>query len=71
MCGAPLKFDSAHFVSAHPIFGILLDQDDCCVLCHECLADLDSETKAAAESPQLSNNASDLPERDPDDDMCA
>ncbi len=49
MCGTPLKFDSAHFVSAHPIFGILFDQDDCCVLCHDCLDDLDNETRAAVE----------------------
>lgn len=49
MCGTPLSFDSAHFVSAHPIFGILFDQDDCCVLCRECLDDLEVETRAAME----------------------
>lgn len=49
MCGTPVSFDSARFVSAHPIFGILFDQDDCCVLCGDCLADLDPETRAAAE----------------------
>lgn len=49
MCGAYVGFESAEFVSAHPIFGILFDQDDCCVLCADCLAELDSETRAAAE----------------------
>lgn len=48
MCGVPLGFESAHFVSAHPIFGIVFDQDDCCVLCDDCLADLDPDTRAAA-----------------------
>jgi hypothetical protein len=59
MCGAPLKFDSAHFVSAHPIFGMLFDQDDCCVLCRECLDDLDNETRAAAEESPPSSHGSD------------
>lgn len=49
MCGAPVGFESARFVSAHPIFGILFDQDDCCVLCGECLAELDPDTQAAAQ----------------------
>lgn len=49
MCGMPVGFESAQFVSAHPIFGILFDQDDCCVLCGECLAELDPETRAAAQ----------------------
>lgn len=49
MCGTPLNFESARFVSAHPIFGILFDQDDCCVLCDDCLADLDPVTRAEAE----------------------
>lgn len=49
MCGTPLNFESARFVSAHPIFGILFDQDDCCVLCEDCLADLDPVTRAEAE----------------------
>ena len=49
MCGAPVGFDSAQFVSAHPIFGVLFDQDDCCVLCEDCLADLDPETRLAAQ----------------------
>jgi hypothetical protein len=49
MCGAPVGFESAQFVSAHPIFGVLFDQDDCCVLCDDCLADLDPETRLAAE----------------------
>ncbi len=49
MCGAPVGFVSAQFVSAHPIFGILFDQDDCCVLCGECLAELDPDTRAAAQ----------------------
>lgn len=53
MCGAPLRFDSAFYVSAQPIFGILLDEDDCCVLCPECIAELDPEIRAAvqAEAP--------------------
>jgi hypothetical protein len=111
MCGTPLKFDSAHYVSAHPIFGILFDQDDCCVLCHDCLDDLDNETRAAVEESrsadgdgsesggglaesgharqagsdpadaakrgrddagrQATTRGSWLPERGPDDDMCA
>lgn len=55
MCGAPVGFDSAQFVSAHPIFGVLFDQDDCCVLCHVCLAELDPETRSAAQrGPDLS-----------------
>lgn len=49
ICGTPLNFESARFVSAHPIFGILFDQDDCCVLCDDCLADLDPVTRAEAE----------------------
>jgi hypothetical protein len=49
MCGTPVGFESAQFVSAHPIFGILFDQDDCCVLCGECLAELDADTRAAAQ----------------------
>lgn len=49
MCGTPVSFDSARFVSAHPIFGILFDQDDCCVLCEDCLVELDPETRAVAE----------------------
>lgn len=49
MCGTPVGFESAQFVSAHPIFGILFDQDDCCVLCGECLAELDPDTRAAAQ----------------------
>lgn len=56
MCGLRLGFDSAKFVSAHPIFGVLFDQDDCCVLCSACLAELDSDTRSAAEAgpPSLS-----------------
>lgn len=50
MCGMPVGFETAQFVSAHPIFGILFDQDDCCVLCHDCLAELGPDTRAAAES---------------------
>lgn len=49
MCGTPVGFESAQFVSAQPIFGILFDQDDCCVLCAECLAELDPDTRAAAQ----------------------
>lgn len=49
MCGASVGFESAQFVSAHPIFGVLFDQDDCCVLCDECLSELDPSTRAAAE----------------------
>jgi hypothetical protein len=49
MCGTPVGFESAQFVSAHPIFGILFDQDDCCVLCGECLAELDPDTREAAQ----------------------
>ncbi|MFZ2051492.1 MAG: hypothetical protein WAU69_11260 [Solirubrobacteraceae bacterium] len=49
MCGTPVGLESARFVSAHPIFGILFDQDDCCVLCGECLAELDPDTRAAAQ----------------------
>ena len=48
MCGTPVGFESARFVSAHPIFGVLFDQDDCCVLCGECLAELDPDTRAVA-----------------------
>lgn len=49
MCGTPVGFESAQFVSAQPIFGILFDQDDCCVLCEECLAELDPDTRTAAQ----------------------
>lgn len=49
MCGTPVGFGSAQFVSAQPIFGILFDQDDCCVLCGECLGELDPDTRAAAQ----------------------
>lgn len=56
MCGTRLNFDSAQFVGAHPIFGILFDQDDCCVLCAACLGELDSETRAAAEEGPRSSS---------------
>lgn len=49
MCGTSVGFDSAQFVSANPIFGVLFDQDDCCVLCQECLQELDPATRDAAE----------------------
>lgn len=70
MCGAPVSFDSARFVSAHPIFGILFDQDDCCVLCEDCLAELDPETRVAAERGPRANLGGhevceDLPATDP------
>lgn len=48
MCGSPVGFDSAQYVSAHPIFGVLFDQDDCCVLCSDCLSELEPGTRAAA-----------------------
>lgn len=48
MCGTPVGFESGQFVAAQPIFGILFDQDDCCVLCGECLAELDPDTRGAA-----------------------
>lgn len=71
MCGTPLRFDSAHYVSAHPIFGFLFDKDDCCVLCDECLEDLDGETRAAAEERAAPAQETWLPKSGPDDDMCA
>lgn len=74
MCGAPLGFESANYVSAHPIFGVLFDQDDCCVLCDDCLADLEPETRAACEAqlpPQEGKANAWLPKQDPDGDMCA
>lgn len=62
MCGLPVSFESARFVSAHPIFGILFDQDDCCVLCEDCLADLDPVTRAEAEErPPPPQPAEELP----------
>jgi hypothetical protein len=64
MCGTPLSFDSARFVSAHPIFGVLFDQDDCCVLCLECLEELDVETRAAAEEQTPGDRE---PDRSPQD----
>jgi hypothetical protein len=63
MCGMPVTFDSARFVSAHPIFGVLFDEDDCCVLCCECVEELDADTRAAVEERPASG-----PE---DDDICA
>lgn len=79
MCGTPVGFESAQFVSAHPIFGILFDQDDCCVLCGECLSELDPDTRAAAQQgphddllgheacpdpPALIHSSSDAPRED-------
>ncbi len=63
MCGTPVTFDSARFVSAHPIFGVLFDEDDCCVLCGECVDELDADTRAAVEERSASS-----PEGD---DICA
>jgi hypothetical protein len=57
MCGMRLNFDSGQFVSAHPIFGVLFDQDDCCVLCTTCLGELDPETRAAAEQGPANGTA--------------
>lgn len=85
MCGAPVSFDSAQFISAQPIFGILFDQDDCCVLCGECLEDLDPATRTAAERGPANGSKShegrpdsiaaepveSFPKRDPDGGMCA
>ncbi len=66
MCGLRVSFESGKFVSAHPIFGVLFDQDDCCVLCAVCLSELDGDTRAAAEAgpPSLSAAYEACPEPD-------
>jgi hypothetical protein len=83
MCGASVGFETARFLSAQPIFGVLFDQDDCCVLCEACLTDLDHGTRAAAEAgPTERYSAHEartddgdaeawLPKQDPDGGMCA
>lgn len=74
MCGAHVSFDSARFLSAQPIFGVLFDQDDCCVLCESCLGDLEPDIRDAAEggpAEDYSSHEALVPKQGPDGDICA
>jgi len=45
VCGTPVRFKSAHFLDVRPVFGMMFEADECCVLCQRCWDDLDPEER--------------------------
>lgn len=45
VCGTPVRFKSAFFVEVRPVFGMMFEPDECCVLCERCWEDIDPEER--------------------------
>lgn len=45
VCGTPVRFKSAYFLEVRPVFGMMFEADECCVLCERCWEDLDPDER--------------------------